>query len=126
MSQEKAETLTKLTEYVEVNGLFGKEVLLYGNVPALSFYLQMSSAFNPWSDLRSYRGERLEGELLKITEKADSGGELPVVILGNKYVSEKEEAGTDAKWSLLREFLEENEYEPCYGDTLVTVLRSGK
>lgn len=53
MSQEKAETLTKLTEYVEVNGLFGKEVLLYGNVPALSFYLQMPSAFNPWSDLRS-------------------------------------------------------------------------
>lgn len=126
MSQEKAETLTKLTEYVEANGLFGKEVLLYGNVPALSFYLQMPSAFNPWSDLRSYRGEKLEGELLKITEKADSGEELPVVILGNKYVSEKEEAGTDAKWSLLREFLEENEYEPCYGDTLVTVLRSGK
>lgn len=63
---------------------------------------------------------------MKITEKADSGEELPVVILGNKYVSEKEEAGTDAKWSLLREFLEENEYELCYGDTLVTVLRSGK
>ena len=76
--------------------------------------------------MRSYRGEKLERELLEITENADSGGELPLVILGNKYVSEKEEAGMDKKWSLLREFLEENEYEPCYGDTLVTVLRSGK
>lgn len=126
MSPEKAETLTELTEYIQANELSGTEVILYGNVPALSFYLQMPSAFNPWSDLRSYRGEKLERELLEITENADAGGKLPLVILGNKYVSEKEEAGMDKKWGLLREFLGENDYEPCYEDTLVTVLRSGK
>lgn len=60
MSPERAEWMEGISEYVNTNGLTGKEVLLYGQIPALSYYLQMPPAFNSWSDLRSFRPEAMK------------------------------------------------------------------
>lgn len=67
MSPQKAQWMTEIGSYVEENGLRGKEVILYGNIPALSYYLQMPSAFNPWSSLDSYSRGAMEQALAEVS-----------------------------------------------------------
>ena len=122
MSPDKAKCMTEISAYVNENSLQGQEVILYGEIPALSFYLQMPSAFNPWSDLRSYSFETMKGEL------AELGEEKPVIILGSGYtlfkeggaealktagLSEKKQQTilSDTKWELLSAFMKEKGYE---------------
>lgn len=82
MSGEKAEWMSSLSAWVNENGLQGREVILYGtplsnSIPALSYYLQMPAAFNPWINLTSYSSAVMEEDMSKLT------GERPVVILEN-------------------------------------------
>ncbi len=82
MSPERAEWMSGISAYVAEENLKGQEVILYGSVPALSYYLQMPSAFNPWSDLDSYRYEVMEQDLRELTEEiAAQTKACPVVIL---------------------------------------------
>jgi hypothetical protein len=81
MSEDKAQAMTQISAYAALNDFAGQEVILYGKVPALSYYLQMPSAFNPWSDLRSYSLETMRQEMEAICQK----GEKPVIILGKEY-----------------------------------------
>lgn len=78
-NSERAEQLSELSAYVTENGLGGSEVILYGNIPSLSFYLGMPSAFNPWSDLASYKTSVLKEALSVLSHP-------PVIILEAKYV----------------------------------------
>lgn len=134
MSPEKAECMTELSAYIEENALQGQEVILYGQVPALSYYLQMPSAFNPWSDLLSYSKEVMAEELQKL------GGKTPVIILGNTYalyeeggrealqasaVAEKEQTKilSDEKWELLQDFMQENGYGQTFRNEMFAVYR---
>ncbi|MCM1057223.1 MAG: hypothetical protein NC517_06415 [Firmicutes bacterium] len=82
MSAEKAEWMSSISAYVNENGLQGQEVILYGApdslaIPALSYYLQMPSAFNPWINLKSYSYTAMEEDMRELE------GETPVVILEN-------------------------------------------
>lgn len=82
MSPERAEWMSGISAYVAEEGLEGQEVILYGSIPALSYYLQMPSAFNPWSDLASYQYEVMAQDLRELEEEIaarESG--CPVVIL---------------------------------------------
>jgi len=85
MSVEKAEWMSSLSAYVAEQDLVGKEVILYGDIPALSFYLQMPYAFSPWSDLRSYSIGSLQKELERI--QTGNTGTRPVVILENTFAT---------------------------------------
>ncbi len=67
MSPQKAQWMTEIGSYVEENGLRGREVILYGNIPALSYYLQMPSAFNPWSCLDSFSRGAMEEALEEVS-----------------------------------------------------------
>lgn len=79
MSPERAQWMESVSAYVQENDLEGKEVILYGMVPSLSFYLQMPSAFNPWSDLASYDIEVMKQQM----EEARTS--QPIVILEHTY-----------------------------------------
>lgn len=122
MSEEKARWMTELTAYVQENELQGREVILYGYIPALSYYLQMPSAFNPWSDLASYSYEAM------VEDMQELNGETPVIILENRCAeyldggrkaledlqveaAEVEKMVSDRKLLLLEDFMEENHYE---------------
>lgn len=128
MPADRAQWLTELSDCVEAYGLQGKEVILYGEIPGLSYYLQMPSAFNPWSDLRSYRLETMEKDMAQL-EKDMAQGEAakPVILLENTYalyvereagdpavqtdVDEKLDAlGSDGKWKLIMEFMQKYGY----------------
>lgn len=134
MSSDKAECMTELSAYITDNDLQGQEVILYGGVPSLSYYLQMPSAFNPWSDLLSYSKEVMDEELQKLES------ETPVIILGNSYalyeeggeealkasgVSEKEQQSilSDEKWVLLKAFMQRNGYQQTFRNEMFAVYR---
>ena len=136
MSPERAEWLGELSAYANENGLQGREVILYGDIPAVSFYLQMPSVFNPWSDLASYSAVQMEKELTALAD-AYAGGEQekPVIILEQHYAAYLEEAALslteeerlaleqDKKWLLLVEFIEQNGYEPTFTNAKFVVLQ---
>ena len=134
MSEEKALWMTELTEYVKENGLQGQEVILYGDIPSLSYYLQMPSAFNPWSDLDSYSYEAMAEDIEELGDKT------PVIILENRCVEyltggrealealqvEKREIDSfvsDKKLSLLEVFMLKNNYELAFRNDKFAVYR---
>ena len=86
MSEERAGWMQGISEYVNERGLAGRDVLIYGQIPALSYYLQMPAAFNPWPDLDSYQSGQLEQAMLKMQERMDADASYrPVVLLEKKY-----------------------------------------
>ena len=92
MSEERAGWMQEISEYVNTRGLAGKDVLLYGQIPALSYYLQMPAAFNPWPDLDSYQIGQLELDMHKMQEQMDADASYrPVVLLEKKYAVYLEE-----------------------------------
>lgn len=132
MQPERAQWMQDTTAYVEAHDLQGREVLLYGELPALSYYLQMPSAFNPWSDLRSYSLETMEQDMRETEEDMEVDVmKRPVIIVEDKYVQYLE-GGTaaleklglyeqqiqkiveDEKWVLIRAFMEKYGYEKTY------------
>ena len=128
MSYEKAACLSSLSAYMNANSLSDRELISYGYIPGMSFYLQMTPAFNTWADLDSYSAEKMERELEKIAARVDDSleenevgeyYEKPVIIIcisDNSRVSDDEE-----KWKLIYDFLEKEDYKLTYTDTLFAV-----
>ena len=132
MSEERAGWMQEISEYVKTGGLAGKDVLLYGQIPALSYYLQMPAAFNPWPDLDSYQIAQMEEDMLKMQERMDTDATYrPVVLLEKKYAVylEKGEAAlkamqpTEKEWEyivdnpklmLIGKFMEDYGYEKTF------------
>lgn len=127
MERERADWMQEIGDYVADNSLSGREVILYGDIPSMSFYLGMPSAFNPWPDLASYGKDVME-EALQETIGQDV---LPVVLLEKRYVlylkggeEALREAGfadsdiayvaSDEKFRLLTEYMNEASYEGCF------------
>ncbi|MBR1853054.1 MAG: hypothetical protein IJ794_07920 [Lachnospiraceae bacterium] len=128
MSPERAQWLSEISAYVESKGMKGREVILFGNIPAMSYYLQMPSAFNPWSDLDSYNEKVMAEALGQTAEAVMAGQERPVVLLEANYArymqggaEALEAAGVhetviwkiqenDGKMQLLKAYLEELQY----------------
>ncbi len=108
MSAERAEWMETITAYVKDNGLSGKEVILYGDIPALSFYLGMPSVFNPWSDLASYSVSAMEEAFQVLKTDISGGAECPVVIL-DRAVLEKETE--DRKLDMIKAYMDAYGYE---------------
>lgn len=130
MSPQKARWITEIQEHIEENGMGGKEVILYGKIPSLSYYLQMPSAFNPWSSLDSYSAAAMEEALVKLSAEMKEK-EAPVVIMEREYVlymeggtaaletagmDEKQRAAIaeDKKLLLLVDFMEEQGYRKTF------------
>lgn len=104
MNPQKAQWMQELSAFINENSLAGNPVILYGKIPALSYYLQMPAAFNSWCDLLSYSLDTMEKDMAQlegqITEK---GVERPVIIVENIYALQEE--GAYGKLSLLPDCL---------------------
>lgn len=136
-----AEVLEEITVFMTENqSEYGqKELILYGNIPGLAYYLNMPPAiYTTWADLDSNPLERLREELWEITEsKGSNWEERPLVIITpqlDAYFAGNEQAmsywGTDAadceqdeKLSAIGEFLTENEYEQVFANEAFVVYR---
>lgn len=141
MSEDKARWLTELSRYVKEEELQGNEVVLYGRIPALSYYLQMPSVFNPWSDLDSYSVEQMALELDRAALAMEQDGAYrPVIMIEKDYFAyltggtgalEELDLGEarigeiamDEKWALLSEFMERQGYEQDFCNEKFAVFR---
>ena len=145
MNSERAEWMKEISDYVNVQGLEGKEVVLYGNIPSLTYYLNMPSAFNSWSDLRSFSPEAMKDNMEQLAEEVESGEEPPVVILEMTYgaylLAQNEQEGTNAngetaavneevvlneKFGMILDFLETYQYKVTFSNEKFVLLEAGR
>lgn len=113
---EKKAELEELDTFVYENELNKKQVILYGDIPALSYLFDMEPAiFTTWADLDSKSIDILNTELEEISAES-AIQELPVVIFGRSSVERlaKEEGLSYQKLELLQNFLQENGYEQVF------------
>lgn len=112
MSPEKADWISSISAYVEEHDFKGRESLVYGHLPSLSYYLQMPAAFNPWFCLGSFSYDEFEKQMQIVQDEIDAGGEAPIIIIDTVYSND----GT-AKWLLFTEFMETNGYEITFANS---------
>lgn len=128
-NRENAECLSDLTVYVRENNLIGRQVILYGEIPGLSYLLDMPGAVSTtWPDLDSYRLMQFEEDLETVESHMEE--ERPVVIVSSgvaAYYTEDAEAykwfgvnpevyGADGKMEILRQFLINHGYEETFAN----------
>ena len=79
---ERAVQISEISAFVEKEGLKGQEVILYGKIPAVSYYLEMPFAISSWPDLASYNYEVMKNDLESLQAKVDAKeSDLPVILM---------------------------------------------
>ena len=121
MSEERARWLTEISAYVSEKELKGREVILYGYIPSLSFYLEMPSAFNPWSDLASYSVSSMETAMQEVKKELTEGKVPPVVILDKDCAATGDTPPaqptiSDPKLAMIIQFLKDYNYEETFSN----------
>lgn len=121
MSEERALWLSEISAYVSENKLTGREVILYGYIPSLSFYLEMPSAFNPWSDLASYSTSSMEAAMEETKKELTEGKEAPVVILNKDRAADggtlsELSAVSDPKLAMIMQFMKDYNYQETFSN----------
>lgn len=121
MSEERALWLEEISAYISKNQLAGREVILYGYIPSLSFYLEMPAAFNPWSDLASYSISSMAGAMETLGEELEEGKEPPVVILNRDCMADggampEASATDDRKLAMIVQFMKDYDYTVTFAN----------
>ncbi len=134
MPEDKAVAMDGLMDYLDSNGLRkDKELITYGYLPALSFYLQMPSAFNPWMDLASYKYGIMKEQIDLIIDMIGSEDKLPVIIVTPelaKYADGKDDEEdaleiTDKKFMLIMDLIDAGGYKLRYSNEKFAVFVDG-
>lgn len=113
-SVDKTEKLNQLGEYLSENDLIKKQVILYGNIPAIAYIFDMEPAiYTTWADLPSKTLELLQEDLDNLTTQRDEQG-LPVIIFdaskGELIETQTSLFSEDEKLSAIAEFMFNNDY----------------
>lgn len=120
---DKKDKLEALGGYLVQEQLTEKKVLLYGEIPAISYIFDMEPAvFTTWADLRSNTLERLRADLDAIE------AEYPVIIVTDTVGAALENRALqeDAKLTAIAELLERGAYECDYAQKGFYVYRSDR
>lgn len=119
------ETLSELSGFMIENKVQyeGKRLILYGNVPGLSYYLDRAPAiFTSWPDLDTNSAERLKSDLEELTASIQEKGERkPLVILSSSCEEDTLSGETDKKLSMIKEFMEANDYSQAFANEAYVV-----
>lgn len=122
-SSEKAEELTKLYRFLEEKCLRSYRCVLYGEIPGISYYMDMPPALNVWGDLRSYVPSVMKADLEQAFETGSDGEEKLLVILERRCADYMEGFGEPAaawdrtaiqKLEFLKDCLEDRGYVRIY------------
>lgn len=108
-----ADSLTELSTYFAANqDIFGadRKLILYGNIPGISYYLDCPSALNTtWSDLASNPLEDMQAAISKID--ASDPATRPIVILGRGIYDCPDNS---IKLDMINQFIDEYEYAQTF------------
>lgn len=131
-SPERAEAIRSLSAYVRQEGLEGREVILYGQIPSMSYYLQMPFAITSWPDLPSYNYGVMTADLERLGKEIAGGQRQKPVLLLEKRPGSYLAGGLEAleelglndhqiaeitenpKLQLLADWIGHYEYELCF------------
>lgn len=137
-----AEALQELTMLLMDKERFAdKELILYGNIPGLAYYLDRKPAlFSTWPDLDTNDPEQLRESLNSVNQRIHGQGDgmgsrRPLVILtprlsaylsGDTAVMEywgidKAEYDADVKLQMIRSYMEENQYQEAFANETFVV-----
>lgn len=108
---DNAYALSEISEYFLVNDLSkDRRLILYGDIPGLSYYLDMPSALNTsWSDLGSNPVENMQQAIDKID--AGNVNERPIVIISRALY---EMPDNSIKFDLINKYIENNDYKTTF------------
>lgn len=120
-SPDRAKVLEELSGYVAEQGLKGHEVILYGEIPALSYYLEMPFAITAWPDLRSYNYAVMESDLAALSDRIEAGEEHPAILLEAGCLNP--EKAEDRKFDLLMNWAEQYDYEITFENEKFVMLQ---
>ncbi|MCM1424523.1 MAG: hypothetical protein NC415_12025 [bacterium] len=96
---ENAALLEELSLFMEEEGLTGRALLTYGELPGLSYLLDMPPALSTgWPDLDSYRMAEYERDLAALWEEIEAGGEAPVIIVSSAVAAYLSDDGEAIGW----------------------------
>ena len=126
-NRENAELFEELGAFAEERQFAGKEVILYGKIPGLSYLLDMPTAISSaWPDLDSYRLMEMKQDMEAVELKMDVS--RPVVIVASGIAAYKGEDAkayewfgvdveaydADEKLGILLQFLDDYGYEEIF------------
>lgn len=132
-NQDNAACLEELAEYAQQEQLTGREVILYGEVPGLGYFLDMPSALSTfWPDLDSYRMVEYERDMEQLRIP-------PVVIVSSSIAAylnedadgmnwfgvEKEKLDQDEKLQILGEYMNAHSYREAFSNARYVVYVTG-
>lgn len=139
-TKTNADTLQELHTFVFDQNLSGREVLLYGQVPGLGYFLNMPSALTTfWPDLDSYRMVEFTEDMKALEDGVGQGDRnLPVVIVSAKIGSYMDDDGdamnffdvnrekmqNDEKLTDIISFMEAYNYEQTFCNTAYAVYEA--
>lgn len=126
-NEENAEMLTELVKYAKENEFSGRKVILYDELPGLSYFLDLPTAISTsWPDLDSYRLEQFEADMEEVELGMTESRPLVIVSAAiSAYKNEDAEAykwfdvdeeafRNDAKLAILLGFLDKYDYEETF------------
>ena len=110
-TMDNAYALSEISEYFMVNNLTeDRSLILYGDIPGLSYYLDMPSALNTsWSDLGSNPVETMETAIRSID--AGNTQTRPIVVLSRKIY---EVSDNSVKLNLVNQYINDNDYKTTF------------
>jgi hypothetical protein len=114
--------LTGLDEFLYENNLTGKELITYGDIPALSYIFNMKPAiYTTWGDLDSNPISKIESDLNGFND--EDIDELPLSILGTEAINDlTDESKLEyKKFLLIENFMADNNYTKVYENSLYCV-----
>lgn len=115
-----------------------KELILYGNIPGLCYYLDKPPAIDTtWADLNTYPVSQLTEELDEISAMLSDKGKRPLVILTPQIASylsgdeaymewwgvDKESCDKDEKLKAIWKFMEDGAYEQAFANEAFVVYQ---
>lgn len=126
-NRENAESFMGLADYAQKERFAGRKVILYGEVPGLSYFFDMPTAISSaWPDLDSYRLVEFERDMETVRQNMEQ--ERPVVITASSVAAYRGEDAEAYKWfhvdqeaydadkklQILMEFLDTYGYEETF------------
>ncbi len=133
-----AETLDELSVFMNEheNEYVGRELILYGDICGLSYYLDRAPAiFTSWPDLDTNRLERLQADLDDVSGVISEKGQRPLVIITpwlDAFYRQDEEAMkwwntdedaclADEKLLAIMDFMDKNDYRQVFANEAFVV-----
>lgn len=114
-NSDNADALGELTAFMNLNAeeFKDKELILYGNIPGLSYYFDKPSALNTtWSDLGSNPEEDMKAAIEAVeAQNQNSRNSKPLVILSRAIYDTQDNS---IKLDMINKYIDNNDYEEVF------------